>query len=144
MARKIIATSASQREIRDVGPAQPLVDPATVAQALGAEEAGTSTGMGGSPGSLVQLRAELARRLQSSGGRPSLEGATRRVKIPVTDSQWRELEDLAASLSDQGFSPSAGQVASALLSLALPHAKGETTLIKSELICADSSPTPEH
>src|SRR4051812_39726203 len=120
MARKIVTTDPSLRRIRDVGPAPSRVDPATVAEALGAADAGISIGMKGGPASLFQLRAELASRLHSTGGRPALEGATRRVKILVTDSQWRELEDLAASLSDPGFSPSAGQVASVLLSFSLP------------------------
>src|SRR5690349_7193168 len=112
MARKVFATGTSRREIRVVGAGARRVDPAAVAKALGAEDAGTEIGLKGSPVTVFQLRAELMNRLQSSGGRPALEGTTRRVKIPVTDRQWREIEDLAASLSDQGFSPTAGQVAS--------------------------------
>jgi hypothetical protein len=133
MARRIVTTNDSLKRIRDVGSASPRVDPAMVAEALGAEDVGTSIGMKGGPASLFLLRAELARRLHSRGGRPALAGVTRRVKIPITDSQWRELEDLAAALSERGFSPSAGQVASALLSLSLPLAKRETQSLRKQL-----------
>src|SRR4051794_33102757 len=65
------------------------------------------------PITLFALREELGQRLQSSGGRPGLVGTTRRVKIPLSDQEWLQLEALAAP----GFAPSAGQVASVLLSL---------------------------
>ena len=125
MSRKITSTSSTQRAIRHVGSRLPRVEPRDVAAALGAQGVGVEIDLKGSPVSFLQLRLELATRLQSSGGRPSLEGTARRVKIPVTDAQWRELEDLAAALSDQQFPPSAGQVASALLSLSLTRAKSE-------------------
>jgi hypothetical protein len=130
MARKDDMANSAVRRIRDVGVTSRRLDPAIIAEALGAEEAGPALGRKGSPTSALQIRAELASRLHSSGGRPALEGANRRVKIPVTDSQWQELEDLAASFSDLGFAPSAGQVASVLLSLALPLAKSETVRLK--------------
>lgn len=74
------------------------IDPDKVVEALCAEIV---------PASLQQ---EVRRRLRSSGGRPALEGAHRRKKIPLTDSDWKQLNDLAESLQ---ISP--GQVASLLL-----------------------------
>jgi hypothetical protein len=133
MARKIVATDSGQRRIRDVGAGARHVAPAVVAEALGAEVTGLALGRGGSPVSSFQVRSELHNRLRSSGGRPALEGATRRVKIPLAEGQWRELEELAASFTDLGFTPSAGQVASVLISLALPVAKGERDRIREEL-----------
>jgi hypothetical protein len=133
MVKKIVATDSPAKRIRDLGAAAPRIDPAPVANALGAEDTGITLGRVGGPLSSFQVRAQLLDRLRSSGGRPALEGATRRVKIPVTESQWRELEDLAASFTDLGFVPSAGQVASVLLSLSLPLAKSEPNLIKREL-----------
>jgi hypothetical protein len=95
----------------------------------------------GSPVSLFQLRLELANRLHSRGGRPALEGATRRVKVPVTDRQWQELDELASSFSesDLGFTPSAGQIASVLLSLSLPLARRETERLRKELATRNAS-----
>jgi hypothetical protein len=133
MAKKIVATDSPFRRIRDVGSASPRIDPALVAKSLGAEDTGIRLGREGSPVSSFQIRAELLDRLRSSGGRPALEGATRRVKVPITESQWQDLEDLAASFTDLGFVPSAGQVASVLLSLSLPFAKSEPDRIRGEL-----------
>jgi hypothetical protein len=119
MARKIAHSGAAPSRIRDTSPAQPRVEPAAVAAALGGEDTGVTRDQGGGPVSLFLVRAELARRLHSSGGRPALEGSTRRVKIPVGEQEWRQLEELAASLAEGGFTPSAGQVASVLLTLSL-------------------------
>jgi hypothetical protein len=133
MARKIVATDSPSRRIRDLGSPSPRIEPALVAGALGAEDMGITLGRDGGPVSAFQVRAELLERLRSSGGRPALEGATRRVKIPLTEAQWQELENLAASLTDLGFVPSAGQVASVLLGLSLPLAKTELPRVKREL-----------
>jgi hypothetical protein len=133
MAKRIVATDTGQKRIRDIGPGARRVDPAVVAKALGAEETGVTLGREGSPMSSFQVRSELVNRLRSSGGRPALEGATRRVKIPVTESQWQELEELAASFTDLGFVPSAGQVASVLISLSLPVARSERNRVRKGL-----------
>lgn len=71
----------------------------------------------------------MLRRRQSSGGRPGIEGTSFRAKVPVGDLDWHRLEAIAASLSAQGFTPSAGQVASVLLSMAL---RSVTTDLKEE------------
>ena len=139
MAKKIVATDTPSRRIRDLGPAASRIDPARVADALGAEDTGVTLGLEGSPISTFLIRAELRDRLRSRGGRPALEGTTRRVKIPVTESQWQELEELAASFTDLGFVPSAGQVASVLLGLSLPLARKEPHRVESELRALASS-----
>src|SRR5689334_25125825 len=133
MATRIVATDSGPRRIRDVGAGARHVAPAVVAEPLGAEATGLALGRGGSPVSSFQVRSELVNRLRSSGGRPALEGATRRVKIPVTESQWQEIEELAASFTDLGFVPSAGQVASVLISLSLPVARSERNRVRKGL-----------
>ena len=133
MAKKIVANDTPARRIRDLAPAAPRIDPARVADALGAEDTGMTPGLEGSPISTFLIRAELLDRLRSRGGRPALEGTTRRAKIPVTASQWQQLEKLAASFTDLGFVPSPGQVASVLLGLSLPLAKKEPCRVESEL-----------
>jgi len=119
MAGKIIDTGAAERRIKDTGAAYPRLDPAEVAKALGAEGPGTNLEFTLGPISLLALRQELARRLQSSGGRPALEGVDRRAKIPISDEQWSQLEKIAAAVSTSDCAPTAGQVASVLLSSAL-------------------------
>jgi hypothetical protein len=139
MARNDSVPSSAPRRIRDTGRTSARLDSAIIAQALGADGPGPALGLKGSPASVLQIRAELISRLQSNGGRPALQGANRRVKIPITDTQWQELEDLAASFTDLGFAPSAGQVASVLLSLAIPLAKIEARDQKQQFVAYLSS-----
>lgn len=119
MTRKIKTTEATLPPLRDIGLCLPRVDPARVQEALGAVPANGELEKALAPITLAALREELFRRLQSSGGRPGLSGASRRAKIPLSDEQWLELEKLAAAVAAAGFAPSAGQVASVLLALSL-------------------------
>jgi hypothetical protein len=61
----------------------------------------------------------LFRRLESTGGRPGFADADKVAKVPMNEAQWKRLEELAAAVSEEGFSPSAGQVANVLLAWAL-------------------------
>ncbi len=119
MTKRIRTSEATLGLVRDAGPSMPRIEATQVQEALGAEA--PAEGLIGvlAPISLFALRDELARRLQSSGGRPALSGTTRRAKIPLSDQEWLQLEELAAAVSSPGFAPSAGQVASVLLTLSL-------------------------
>jgi hypothetical protein len=119
MTKKLRTSEATLRPIRDTGTPLPRVDPHQVQQALGAEVSTEGLAEALAPVTLFALREELVSRLQSSGGRPGLAGATRRAKIPLRDDEWDKLEELAAALASPGFAPSAGQVASVLLTLSL-------------------------
>ncbi len=119
MAKRIRDTAPPVKRIQPSEPAVRRLDPQAVAEALGGEPmAGHVEGRPG-PLTLHVLREELLRRRHSSGGRPGLEGTNLRAKVPLNDQDWAQLEELAGSLSAEGFAPSAGQVASVLLSLAL-------------------------
>jgi hypothetical protein len=107
--------------IHDTSETEPRIDADAVAAALGSETC-ESIAAGLGPVSLLAVRQELFRRLQSTGGPADLEGASRWVKVPVSDEQWQRLEELAAEVSQSGFAPSAGQVATVLLSLSLEAA----------------------
>src|ERR1700722_13847432 len=100
---------------------RPKLDPVEVAKALGAKPLPVKVPEGGGPLSLFAVRQELFRRLQSSGGRPGLPDADKVAKVPVSETQWKRLEELATAMAAPGFSPSAGQVANVLLSWALDH-----------------------
>jgi hypothetical protein len=119
MPRKIRDSATMQPVIRDVSVALPRIEPDEVAAALGAEPCRERLHSRLGPISLLAVRQELLRRLRSTGGRPALAGATRRVKIPLRDQQWQQLEELAAEVLGDGSAPSAGQVAGVLLSLSL-------------------------
>ncbi len=119
MSKRVPASEPGVKRIKVVGPAVPRLDPAAVANALGAAPDADRIESHPGPLSLYTLRAEMMRRRQSSGGRPGIEGANLRAKIPLSEDDWSRLNSLAASLSAEGFAPSAGQVASVLLKVAL-------------------------
>lgn len=119
MTKRIQPSEPTVPRVRPTEPTVERIDPQAVAKALGGEPCPERIARGASPITIYGLRQEMLRRRQSSGGRPGLEGTDFRAKIPVADQEWRQLEDLATAMSAEGFSPSAGQVASVLLSLAL-------------------------
>lgn len=118
MTKRINVTSKLQKRVRDSGTARAHIDPTVVARELGAVRVSEMPDTGG-PISLLAVRQELQKRLQSTGGRPALRGAKRRQKVPLTDSEWHKLEKIAADLTARGFKTTAGQVASILLHQAI-------------------------
>jgi hypothetical protein len=138
MTKSIRPTETTLRPIRDTDSPLRRVDAAQVRQGLGAEETPQALAEALAPLTLFALREELVSRLQSSGGRPALAGTTRRAKIPLSDDDWHKLEELAAAIASPGFAPSAGQVASVLLSFSLHSvaarmAAGESSSLTREL-----------
>jgi hypothetical protein len=133
MAKKIVTTESTAPRIRTTSPTQPSIDPAVVARALGAEPTGVKR-EGGGPIALSLLRAARAEAPRPDGT-PSAPGGTSPAEnVPVSDADWQELERLAASLAEEGFTPSAGQVASVLLRMSLETlAKDEPQLLKQRL-----------
>ena len=115
---RVVAPTAPT--VRDTSAASaPRIDPRELAEALGAEPASVSLKHALGPISLLAVREELVKRLQSNGGRPTLAGATHRAKVSLGDKEWVALEELAEAVSSQGFTPSAGQLASVLLAQAV-------------------------
>jgi hypothetical protein len=106
--------------VRDSGVVAHTVTAETVEDGLGAALVPSPpTALAGSPPALLALRHELERRLHSTGGRPSLEGTSRRQKIPLSEEDWRLLEQLAQHDALRGLHTTPGQIASALLHQAL-------------------------
>lgn len=108
MAKRVRDTSAREKRVRDRGARERRMEPADLGKALGAQPVGDVESR--ALPSVSGLYRELSERLRSTGGRPGLEGATRRQKIPLTDADWSELERLSRELD---VAP--GQVASVLL-----------------------------
>jgi hypothetical protein len=128
MGSRLKITSRSAGAIRHAGAAFRSVGPDVIAKALGADDAVSRKNVHGAPISLHALRRELETRVRSTGGRPALEGATKIQKIPLKPEDWSRLEELAARLSRQGVSATAGQIASVMvhnqLELLVPSALG--------------------
>lgn len=118
MAARIKTTSKKSPRIKVMGPRGKRVSPDQIAQALGAEKV-PGVVVTQIPDTLAAVRQELLRRLSSSGGRPALEGTSRRPKIPLDDEDWKRLRQIAEALRDDEVRPTAGQVASVLLHRAL-------------------------
>jgi len=102
--RKIVDTSAKARRL----------DTRIVEKAFSARAVGSSKGL-----DLFAVRASMERMLQSSGGRPSLEGAVSQAKIPRIAEDWEKLGKLVVVSSDLRHKPSLGQMAAMVLHLAL-------------------------
>ncbi len=119
MSKRIRTTEPTVPRIHLSEPTVPRVNQQSVAEALGGEPCPERRDGQPGPITVYALRQELLRRRQSSGGRPGIEGTSLRAKIPLGERDWQRLENLAAMLSGKGFSPSAGQVGSILLSIAL-------------------------
>lgn len=93
----------------------------------------------GAPIGLHALRRELESRVRSTGGRPALDGATKIQKIPLKPEDWSRLEDLAARLSREGVSATAGQVASVMVHKQL---RGQSCPSVNPFIESFSAPPP--
>ena len=119
MPPRITITSPTLPRIEVTSPRLPRIEPEVVAAALGAEPVGEKRPGHPGPLTLYAMRAEMMRRRVSQGGRPRIEGTDQRVKVPISDQDWQALESLASSLASKGFTPSAGQVASVLLNMAI-------------------------
>ncbi len=88
----------------------------SLGQALGANRVIPLPGLpSGGPLDLLQLRAEVATRLQSSGGRPTDPSWTVQRLVPFGEDRWKQLEKLAENLSHGGRHVSPGQLAAILI-----------------------------
>lgn len=108
MIKRIRDTSKTEPYIRDTSKTEPLIDPDVVAAALGAELPGIPIEGGSVPMALLG-------RAREAGKRP----APPRGTLTLSVDQAKQLTDLAASLATDAFTPTTGQVAAALLRLAL-------------------------
>ena len=73
----------------------------------------------GGPLDLLELRAHVASRLRSSGGRPTDPDWKLQRLVPFRKDRWRQLEDLATRLSNDERKVSPAQVAAMLIEHAL-------------------------
>lgn len=120
MATTIKNTSHPAARIKATATRPPnRIDGRTVAQAFRARPAGIGTGGDTNPFSLWQLRSELERLLQSTGGRPALPTEGERVKIPKIPSDWTFIEAVAANTANLPLRPSPAQIAAVMLHMAV-------------------------
>jgi hypothetical protein len=94
------------------------ITPEEIENGLGATRV-ASVPSGGSPMSAFALRQELFHRLRSTGGRPGLDGADMKPKIPMRRSSWKKLEQIARQVETADFHPTPAQLASVILEAAI-------------------------
>ena len=114
MGKGITITGARQPAIRSTTARAPHVT-VDLGKALGGVLVGKLPRGQASPVALLAVRTDLAQFLRSTGGRPSLKGATRRQKIPLAEADWAQLQDLAMQFSANAPRATAGQIASVIL-----------------------------
>src|SRR5262249_16535678 len=108
MTKRIRITSARPRIVRSTTRTARRIDPLGFGEKLGADPIGFQAASGAP--ALDALQRTLLLTLRSQGGRPALEGAVRRQKIPMTDADWEALESIAKSFQARGLNATAGQV----------------------------------
>ena len=86
-----------------------------IADALGASRVEDVDANAQGPLGLMQLRAQMRRRLRSTGGRPSDPSWTMRRVVPFNPDRWSALEALSERLSSEGRTVSPGQLAAMLI-----------------------------
>jgi hypothetical protein len=124
MAKKIRIVGKSLERLEITGRALPRVDPAEFAAALGAQPCDEGHSNHLDLMSLGELGNELLRRLRSTGGRPSLAGATERCKVPLSPGDIADLEQIIAVIEAKtGTRPALGQIASVILRIHLDSLK---------------------
>ena len=112
---KILDTSRSFSRVGDTSTALRRIDTRKVAAALGARPARRLSRGAKAPMSFLALAEVIGRQLASTGGRPALESAEPRQKIPPHKGDWQRLKRIAAQLKLRGVPCTPGQVASVLL-----------------------------
>ena len=112
---RFVSGTKKDGKIVDTSPRAKRLDPALIEKAFDARPIASSEGL-----DLFAIRQTMEKMLQSSGGRPSLEGKTSQVKIPKIPADWKKLEQLVNAISpDTTHKPSIGQMAAVVINLAL-------------------------
>lgn len=96
----------------------------TIAKALGADRVVRLKGLPSQgPLDLLELRAEVQRRLRSTGGRPTDPEWDVRRLVPFRKEGWQELEHLAKRCAQEGQRVSPSQLAAVLIERSIENLK---------------------
>jgi hypothetical protein len=101
--------------IADNSPTYERIGAEEISRALGADSDGKVPARGGSPFAFWALRSRLLSDVVSTGGRPGRKEAVTRKKVPMTEAEWKLLDEITRILNMRGVKATAGQVAGILL-----------------------------
>jgi hypothetical protein len=116
MAKKINIIGAKPKRIQIVNQPKLRLDPAEIAEGLGAAPCSERI-----PGNLdliglAELGTQLLARLRSSGGRPALNDATEVCRVPLSTEDLKTLEAMVAQIEgSSGAKASVGQLVSVIV-----------------------------
>ena len=101
--------------ISDNSPTYERIGAEEISRALGADADNKVPAHGGSPFAFWALRSRLLSDVVSTGGRPGRKEAVTRKKVPMTEAEWKLLDEITRILNMRGVKATAGQVAGILL-----------------------------
>ena len=101
--------------IEDTGSTLPRIDVENVLRALGAVDVSSKCDSRTNRFSIHAVRKRLLEEIVSTGGRPARRDVSTRRKIPLTDTEWNALQNVATLLATDGIRTTAGQVAGVLV-----------------------------
>src|SRR4051812_8171216 len=120
MARKINIIGANPKRIEVADQPKRRIEPAELADALGAHPEGQQVAGILDPVSLAELGSQLLQRLRSSGGRPALADTSVNCRVPLSPEDVKTLETLLSHIgASTGVKPSIGQLVSVIVRLYL-------------------------
>jgi hypothetical protein len=106
-------------EVTDESKTYDRIDVSGIEDSLGASSVPGRYGTNVGPFSVWAIRSRLSKELVSSGGRPARREVTSRKKIPLTESEWRLLDEVTQLVNSHGIKATPGQVAGILLNEAM-------------------------
>jgi hypothetical protein len=131
--RKVKIAKPKVKKVRDVSTKPAIVSPQEIAAALGAEPLGIKVPTGSPPDLHLHLFKSITEEIVSSGGRPARKGNTERKKIPLTQGEWAQLQDMADSFASYGKSISPAQLGGLIVSEGLRHYRATNSTEHDEL-----------
>ncbi len=128
MAKRINIVGAKPMKINILDKPKPRLDPAEIAEGLGATPCGEPISRKLDLMSLAEIGTQLLNRLRSSGGRPALDDATEICRVPLSTEDVKILEDMVAEIEkSSGMKPSVGQLVSVMVRSQLSAAMPDST-----------------
>jgi hypothetical protein len=116
VAKRINIIGAQAKKINIVNQPKPRLDPAEIAEGLGAAPCGARISAKLDLISLAEIGTQLLGRLRSSGGRPALADATEICRVPLSTEDVKTLENMVAQIeASSGTKASVGQLVSAIV-----------------------------
>src|SRR5690349_2074850 len=116
MAQRINPIGSTPRRVQVVDTPKRALEPAEIAEALGANAKERAVPVSGDMVELAELGTQLLRQLKSTGGRPALSDATEICRVPLRKSDVKLLERICNRMRQLRVAkPSVGHLVSVIV-----------------------------